>query len=339
MGKKLLALLLGLTLIVGMTACGSSDNGDGAKDGETVKLKLSTAVPDTSSWYAGAEYFAKTIEEKTDGKFVIEIFGNDQLSGGNQVGSIEMLQQGVIDLHMQDALLWSSIEPKIGAVAFPWLFSTYEDVDKAMDGEGGTALKELVSNSGAVCLGIGESGFRQIVNNKTAIKTPADLVGMKLRVPGIEMYVNLFKELGADPVSMNQSEVYTSLQQGALDGCENTLDLLVTQNTCEVVKEITLWNYSYDPVIFSASEKLWGTLSDEEKALFEEVGKEAMAVQKEAARKAYDDSLAKLSEYDLTITELSEREIEAFREAVKPVYLSYKDSIGEDVFGKFGYKF
>jgi len=339
--KKGIALLIGLTLAVGLAGCGG-DGGSAGGDGgssKPVDLKLSTAVPDTSSWYAGAEYFAKTIEEKTDGKYTITIYGNDQLSGGNQVGSIEMLQQGVIDLHMQDALLWSSVEPKLAAPTFPWLMSSYDEVDKIMDGAGGEAMKELVSNSGAVCLGIGESGYRQIVNNKTQIKSPADLKGMKLRVPGIEMYVNLFKVLGADPVSMNQSEVYTSLQQGALDGCENTLDLLVTQNTCEVVKNMTIWNYSYDPVIFSASEKLWDSLTDEEKTLFEETGKEAMVVQKEAARKAYDDCKAKLADYDLTVTELSADEIAAFKEAVKPIYEQYKDTIGEDLFAEFGYTF
>ncbi|WP_165445418.1 TRAP transporter substrate-binding protein DctP [Bacilliculturomica massiliensis] len=339
--KKGIALLIGLTLAVGLAGCGG-DGGSAGGDGgssKPVDLKLSTAVPDTSSWYAGAEYFAKTIEEKTDGKYTITIYGNDQLSGGNQVGSIEMLQQGVIDLHMQDALLWSSVEPKLAAPTFPWLMSSYDEVDKIMDGAGGEAMKELVSNSGAVCLGIGESGYRQIVNNKTQIKSPADLKGLKLRVPGIEMYVNLFKALGADPVSMNQSEVYTSLQQGALDGCENTLDLLVTQNTCEVVKNMTIWNYSYDPVIFSASEKLWDSLTDEEKTLFEETGKEAMVVQKEAARKAYDDCKAKLADYDLTVTELSADEIAAFKEAVKPIYEQYKDTIGEDLFAEFGYTF
>lgn len=339
--KKGIALLIGLTLAVGLAGCGG-DGGNAGGDGgssKPVDLKLSTAVPDTSSWYAGAEYFAKTIEEKTDGKYTITIYGNDQLSGGNQVGSIEMLQQGVIDLHMQDALLWSSVEPKLAAPTFPWLMSSYDEVDKIMDGAGGEAMKELVSNSGAVCLGIGESGYRQIVNNKTQIKSPADLKGLKLRVPGIEMYVNLFKALGADPVSMNQSEVYTSLQQGALDGCENTLDLLVTQNTCEVVKNMTIWNYSYDPVIFSASEKLWDSLTDEEKTLFEETGKEAMVVQKEAARKAYDDCKAKLADYDLTVTELSADEIAAFKEAVKPIYEQYKDTIGEDLFAEFGYTF
>ena len=346
MSKKFIAVLLVLLMAAtALAGCGGNggNGGDGAgTDGDkpkAIELKLSTAVPDTSSWYAGADYFAKTIAEKTDGKFSIKIYGSDQLSGGNQVGSIEMLQQGVIDLHMQDALLWSSIEPKIAVPAFPWLLSSYEEVDAAMEGDGGAALKELVSNSGAVCLGIGESGYRQIVNNKKEIKAPEDLKGLKLRVPGIEMYVNLFKALGADPISMNQSEVYTSLQQGALDGCENTLDLLVTQNTCEVVKYMTIWNYSYDPVIFSASEKLWGTLTDDEKALFEEVGKEAMEMQKEAARKAYDDSKAKLADYDLAVTELSDGDIAAFKEAVKPVYEQYKDTIGEELFAKFGYKF
>jgi len=342
--KKLVALVLVLVLVFSIAGCSKGTNqpttGTTPAPAKAIELKLSTAVPATSSWQIGAETFAKLIEEKTNGKYKIRIFNSDELSGGNQVSGIEMLQQGSTDLHMQDALLWSNINPKIAAPAFPFLLASFKDVDAAMEGDGGKAIKDLVSQSGAVCIGIGESGYRQIVNKKLAVKTPADLKGLKLRVPGIAMYVNLFKILGADPISMNQSEVYTSLQQGAIDGCENTVELLITQKTVEVVKNITLWNYSYDPVIFSASEKLWGTLSAEEKAIFEAAGKEAMAKQKEAKRQldaGYSEKLKK--DFGLEITELSADQIQAFKDAAAPIYTENKDTIGTDLFEKFGYTF
>lgn len=305
-----------------------------------IELKLSTAVPATSHWHIGAEAFVKMVEERTGGRYKIRIFSNDELSGGNQVVGIQMLQQGVIDLHMHDALLWSNFNAKLAIPAFPFLLASFAEVDAVMEGKGGEALRDLVSKSGAVCLGIGESGHRQIVNKKHPIEKPEDLKGLKLRVPGIAMYVDLFKVLGADPIAMNQSEVYTSLQQGAIDGSENTLDLLITQNTLEVVKYITLWNYSYDPVIFTASDKLWSTLSDEDKEIFLAAGKEAMAIQKAAKRDLDVQFIEKVKrDYGLEVTELTDEQIKAFKDAAAPIYEQYREAIGTELFEIYGHSF
>lgn len=331
--KKMVMLFVIATFLVGLL-------GPAAVSAEVVRLKFSTAVPVTSHWHVGAEEFVRLVEERTNGKFKIRIFSSDELSGGNQVVGIEMVQQGSTDLHMHDALLWSVVNPKIATPAFPFLLSSFEDVDAIMEGEGGEALREIVSESGVVCLGIGESGHRQIVNKKLPIKTPADLKGLKLRVPGIAMYVDLFKILGADPITMNQSEVYTSLQQGAIDGAENTVDLLITQNTLEVVDYLTFWNYSYDPVIFTASTKLWDSLSEEEKEIFMQAGEEAMVKQKAAKRALDAEYYEKVkNDYGLEVTELTPEQIQAFKEAAAPIYEQYKDTIGAEWFEKFGYVF
>ena len=144
-----------------------------------------------------------------------------------------------------------------------------------MKGEGGASLKQVLNEAGVVCLAIGENGYRQVVNNRNPIVQPSDMKGLKMRVPGSNVHVSLLKYIGADPITMNQSEVYTSLQQGTIDACENTLDLLFTQKTLEVVKFISLWNYSYDPLYLSVSQELWGSLSDEEKAIFQAAADEA----------------------------------------------------------------
>ncbi len=331
--KTRLLLALALICVFGIAYPGIAAD-------KVVELKFSTAVPATSHWHIGADAFVKMIEERTGGRYKIRIFSSDELSGGNQVVGIQMLQQGSTDLHMHDALLWSNFNRKIATPAFPFLLSSIEEVDAVMEGKGGEAIKELVSQSGAVCLGLGEAGYRQIVNKKLPIKSPEDLKGLKLRVPGIAMYVDLFKILGADPIAMNQSEVYTSLQQGAIDGSENTLDLLITQNTLEVVKFITLWNYSYDPVIFTASEKLWNSLSDEDKKIFKAAGEEAMAIQKAEKRKLDAQYIEKVKkEYGLDVTELSAEQIQAFKDAAAPIYTQYKDVISPELFEVFGYTF
>lgn len=342
--KKMLALTLATTTMLSLAACGGSDSssGDGAENGEKVRLSFSTAAPDNSTWHIGATKFVELVNEKTDGKFDITIYTSDQLSGGNQATGIELLQQGSTDIHLTDALVWSSIQPKAIVPAMPWLLPTYEDVDTYMQGEGGQAILDALSESGVVALGIGEGGYRQVVNNRNPIRTPEDMAGLKMRVPGSNVHVSLLKYIGADPITMSSSEVYTSTQQGTIQASENTIDLLMSQRTLEVSKFLTLWNYSYDPLFLTVSQKLWASLSDEEKEIFQDAAKEAMDEQIQACRKEAGESLEKIKvEYpSLEIIEsLSPEEIEAFRTKVAPVYNDNKTTLGEDLFTKFGYTF
>ncbi len=306
-----------------------------------VKLKLSTAAPITSTWQDGAVMFAKIVKEKTNGKYDITVYPSDQLSGGNQVAGIELLQTGVTDIHMQDALVWSAVAKKSIVPCFPWLLPTYKDVDKHMRGNGGKVLKDVLKDAGVVCLAIGENGYRQVVNNRNPISKPADMKGLKMRVPGSNVHVNLLKYIGADPLTMNQSEVYTSLQQGTIDACENTLDLLFTQNTLEVVKYLSLWNYSYDPIYFSVSRELWDKLNTQEKGIFQQAATEAMAYQVKMAREKESALRKRLPEYKKlqVVTKLAPENLELFKKSVKKIYEDYKNEFGAAIFADFGYKY
>lgn len=345
--KKIGAVILSAAMVFTLGACSQGNGGSGSAGSEeggggAVELKFSHAGSENSTWQEGALKFGELLSEYTDGKYQVTVYPSDQLSGGNQAGGIELVQNGSTDIHMQDALVWSSVSEKSIVSSFPWLLPTYEDVDQYMEGEGGEALKAAVSESGVVCLALGENGYRQVVNTKQAIASPEDMQGMKLRVPGSAVHISLLQYIGADPISMNQSEVYGSLQNGTIDGCENTLDLLYSQNTLEVVNYLTFWNYSYDPLFLSVSQKLWDSLSDEEKEAFTKAAEEAMAYQKQATRDKVEDLMTKIGEEypDLEITEeLTAEQIAEFQEAVAPVYEDYKDTMGEDLFTAFGYTF
>jgi len=302
-----------------------------------VKLKFSHATPRTSTWHVGAEKFAEIVKDKTGGKFDITIYPNDELSGGNQAAGIELVQTGVTDIHLHDALVWSAIAKEAIVPCFPWLLPTYEDVDKYMSGPGGSALKAAISKVGVKALAIGENGYRQVVNNRNPIRTPADMKGLKIRVPGSSVHVSLLKYIGADPLTMNQSEVYTSLQQGTIDACENTLDLLVTQNTLEVTKYISFWNYSYDPLFLVVSEELWASLNSEEQKIFQAAADEAMTYQIRLTREKERELRARLPEYKVeAVDALTADEIRAFRQAVAKVYEDNEKQFGP-LFKEFGY--
>lgn len=354
--KKLVSIVLVAAMAVSMVACGNSSNSapaasssepakqeaaapapEAAKPVKATVLNMDMSVPITSSWGVAAETFAKEISEKTEGRYEIKIFTNSELAGGNQAKDLEMLQSGDIDIGIFGTLTMASGDVRIAMSAMPWLFDGFDDAYQAMKGEGGDLVKDVVRGVGVEPLAFGISGFRQLFNNLHPIKTPDDIAGVKIRVPGNSMYVDLFKTLGADPVTMNSSELYTALSQGAVDGQENPADMTITQKFCEVLKYMTPWSYSCEHIILSTSQNVWDSLSDEDKAIFQEAADIAMEAQVKAARERNDDYMKQLvDEYKIEVYELSDEELQAFKDKAAPIYDAYRETMGEDLYKAFG---
>jgi len=332
--KKALVLMAALSLAL----CGF---GAGEARAQKVKeLRMNVTPAETSIWHVGAKEFKRIVEEKTEGRYKISIFGNEQLSGGDLVKGVEMIFTGVTDLDIHSPINMTGFEPKLTILTMPWLFPKgLESVDELFfNGPGYEAVTALIEKKNVKVLGYGENGFRQLTNNVRPVKSVADMKQLKIRTPPIAMYLDLFKLFGADPTVMSFSEVFTALQQGTIDGQENPLDTIKAGKIQEVQKYLTLWNYSYDPIVLSCSNKVWKSLSDEDKKIFLEAGKAAMAKQVEETRKADADTLKMFGDF-MEITELTPEQVAEFQKTAAPIYESYKDKIGVDLFKAFGYEF
>lgn len=301
-------------------------------------LKYGIAVSENSTWYPGAQKFAELIKERTHGKYVVDLYTSDQLAAGNIIKGLEMLRMGASDIDMRSTIIYTIVDPRFTVPLMPWLIPSYEEADKALEGPGGEMIFDMVRENGIEPLAFGESGFRQVTNNTHAILSPADMKGLKIRVPTIKMFISLFKSLGADPTSINFGELFAALQQGTVDGQENPPDVIASARLQEVQKFMTLWNASYDPIIMSASKKLWKKLDADEKAIFSASATEAMVFQKKLARKKNAELIQKFTARKLQISSLTSAQIEAFRKAAKPVYDQYEPIIGMELLEAFGYK-
>ncbi|MFP3919801.1 DctP family TRAP transporter solute-binding subunit [Lysinibacillus telephonicus] len=331
--KWLLGPLLAVSAM--LAACGGGeDSAENAADKE-YNLKMSITVADTTTWYAGAQKLAEDIEKETDGRITIDVFANEQLSGGDSGKAVEGLSKGSIDLTLNSTIIYSILDERFGVASAPFLFNSYEEVDKAFEGEAGEQIKSLLAEKNVHALGFGENGFRQITNNEGPIESVDDLSGMKVRIPGITMYTDLFREYGADPATMTWSEVFTALQQGTIDAQENPIDVIHSSKIDEVQDYLTLWNYSYDPLVLGINKELYDSMSDEDKALFDRLGKEAADYQKQLAREKEAQQLSELEEKGMKVNKLTEEQVQAFKDASQPIYDKYKDIWGEDLLKAF----
>ncbi len=344
--KKMFALVMTCVMMIGvLSGCGGSNGSDGnAAEGtpdKPIELNMNVTTSESSVWQVAANTFKELVEERTGGRYQINIFPNEQLSSGDMVKGCEMLFTGVTDLDIHSVMNMTGFEEKLTVMTMPWLFPNgYDSVDEILfNGEGGKVLMDLIRSKGAEPLALGENGFRQITNNVRPITAPDDLKGLKIRVPANNMYISLFKSMGADPTSMSFSEVFTSLQQNTIDGQENPYDTIRSGKIHEVQKYMTIWNYSYDAIALSASGKLWNSLSDEDKEIFSQAAKEACAKEVEESRKMDSEIIQEFKDAGLEVTELTEEQVAVFQEAVAPVYDEYREIIGDDIFAAFGYTF
>lgn len=310
-----------------LTACGSGSSGGGGggggAEGESYNWDFTITVSDTSSWYLGAERFAEILDEESEGRITVNVYANEQLSGGDPAAGVEQLMNGDKAFSYNSTIIYSGLDPRYGAINAPFLYQDYEEADAAIEAGALDAYKELAAEQGVELLGFGESGFRQVTNNSKEITTPEDLAAMKLRVPGSSMFLDVYTELGADPITMNFSEVFTSLQNGTIDGQENPYDVIYSNGLMEVQDYLTVWNYVYDPLMLGMNKDTYDELSDADKELVQRAAAEANELQKETNRERGEEQLEEMKS-EMTVTELTEDQVSVFREAMAPIYDKYE---------------
>lgn len=302
---------------------------------KNIRIKLSVTGSDTAPISLGAKKWAELVKEKSEGRINIQVFPNEQLSSGNQQKGLENLQMGVIQASMHSSIIYSVLDPRFSVPSLPWLIPDFDAVDKAFAGKGGEKLKEIARSKGIEPIAFMENGFRQITNNLKPIHAPEDMNHLKIRVPSMKLYIDLFKALGADPTAMNIGEVFTSLQQKTIDGQENPISVIHSRKFYEVQKYITICNYSYDPYIVGINKKFWDGLDDDAKDILLNTASEAALYQKILTRDTENKQIEEIKEKGADVNFLTPEERLLFIEKVKGVYEQYEPQFSHDLIEAF----
>ena len=348
--KKVIALVLAAVLCAAMLAgCGSSApassapaaSGSASSDAPKYeKLTLTMAVNGTDTQVDSrvANHFKELVEAETDGAITIEVFPNDQLAGGSSSKGVEMVADGSTDIAAYATVALSVLDPKLGIALVPWTFSSYTQAREIIDATGLDFYNSVLNEYGLTAVGSFHNGFRQLSNNVRPVTTPDDLKGLKIRVPGGEIYMNFFKEFGADPTNMNWPEVFTALQQGTIDGQENGVSVTSTSGVLEVQDYVTIWNYSYenDLVVFNSA--LWDTLSADTQAMLTEKAVEACNWGRDIVEAEHDQLIEDFRAKGIQVDVLTEEQIDAFKSRVTGFCQGFYKKYGEEACKAFEIK-
>jgi len=228
--------------------------------------KLATNLAGDHPLNMRAKEAADRIRKTSNGQLDIQLFPNNQL--GSDTDVLSQLRSGAVELFTLSGLILSTLVPVASINGIGFAFPDYPAVWKAMDGELGAFIRAAIAKSGITAMEhIWDNGFRHISSSTKAIVTPADLEGFKIRVPVSPLWTSMFKALGASPISINVSEMYSALQTKIAEGQENPLAVIWTMRVFEVQKYISLTGHMWDGYWMLANTKAWQALPDDLRAL------------------------------------------------------------------------
>ncbi len=329
MRNKIISIqfLLCVALAGLLLGCGQSNR--------PVNVTFSHILSDQSEWHVGAVKWKELVEERLGEQIPIRLVTNSSLSKNNQRTELEMVQAGTLGGSWESSILLTVIDPTWTVWSLPWLFDSYEEAEKVCESALGREMLDSLQAKGIVGLAYGFNGFRRLTNGRRPVEKLEDLRDLKIRVPSIQMYISLFRHWGADPSQMNFGDLIVALREGAMDGQENPLHVIHSTGLHELQPYLTLWEYSFDPLIFCMSQRVWDRFTPEQQQILRECAQEAAKFQRDTVVKNEKDHLEFLKEKGMQISAPTPESAREFKDASQPVYEEYRPVIGDALLQRF----
>jgi len=285
-------------------------------------FKASDVHPEGYPTVTAVEDMGKALDKATDGRLSIQMYASMQLGGEKE--AIEQAQVGAIALARVSVGALGPVVNDLNVLNLPFLFRDTAHMQKVIDGPIGQELLDKVSNSPTANL-IGlcwmDAGARNMYDTKRPIKDIADLKGLKVRVMGNPMFVDMMNDLGGNGVAMGYDQVFTALQTGVVDGAENNPPSFVFDNHYQVAKYYTLTEHLIVPEMLVFSKPIWNKLSKDDQALVQKLGREAQMKERVLWGQYEAKALEKMKESGIQIVTIVDKK--PFQDAVKPVWDKY----------------
>ncbi len=288
-----------------------------------VEIKLGHVGEPGSIFQKASDEFARRANAKLGNKAKVTVFGSSQLGGDKEM--VQKLKLGTLDIAVPSTVMSSEVD-LFGMFDMPYIVKDRAHMAKIEKEIFWPKLEPEAEKKGLRVLALWENGVRHITNNKRPIKVPADLQGIKLRVPEGKWRVKMFQAYGANPSPMKFSELFTALQTGVMDGEENPFTQIYSAKLQEVQKYLSLSGHVYTPAYVVVGTRHWNTLPADVRKILEDTAKETQAFVYETAAKDDSELLGKLKQAGMQVNDVDK---DAFIKASAPIY----EEFGKEVPG------
>jgi len=307
------------TILAATTALAS---GPAAAQQKTV-FKASDVHPAGYPTVVAVENLGKKLDAATNGRYSVQMYPSMQLGGEKE--AIEQAQIGAIAFARVSVGALGPVVDDLNVFNLPYVFRNTTHMQHVIDGPIGQELLDKVTNSGKGLVGLCwmDAGARNFYNTKKPIKTMADLKGMKVRVMGNPMFVEMANSMGGNGIAMGYDQVFSALQTGVVDGAENNPPSFVFDNHYQVAKYYTVDEHLIVPEMVVFSKKAWDAMSKEDQALLVKFSKEAQQEERKLWEVYEQQAMDKAKAAGIQIIQVSDADKKAFQDAVKPVWDKY----------------
>ncbi len=292
-------------------------------------IKFATQNPKGHPLVMGMEKFKEIVEAKSGGKIKVNLFPGGTL--GSDQANVSAMQGGTLEMVTMNSGILASQVREFAIFDFPFMFPNETVADAVVDGPFGQKMHAKLQDKGLVGLAYYELGFRQITNSKRAITKVEDLEGLKLRVIPNPINVDWVKALGANPTPLPFPEVYSALEQKAIDGQENPVTVINANKFYEVQKHVVLSNHQYNPQSVLISKKFWDGLNAEQKKIVQDAVQASAKYQREQARGLVASALDNMKKNGMQVSQFPEAELAKLRDKLRPVTAKDGGTVGQDL--------
>jgi tripartite ATP-independent transporter DctP family solute receptor len=291
-------------------------------------LKTSDVHPVGYPTVVAVENLGKKLDQATNGRLSVQMFAAMQLGGEKE--AIEQAQIGALAMARVSVGALGPVVDALNVINLPFLFRNTAHMQKVIDGAIGQGLLDTVTNdpkAGLVGLCWMDAGARSVYDTKRPIHSLADLKGLKIRVIGNPMFVDMMNALGGNGVAMGYDQVFSALQTGVIDGAENNPPSFVFDNHFQVAKYYTLTEHLIVPEMLVFSRRTWNTMSKDDQALVRKLAREAQLEERTLWAAYEKQAMDKAKAAGIQIIEIADKK--PFQDAVKPVWDKYGPRFAE----------
>lgn len=336
--KNKVLVLFAFLLVIVLAACGGDSNEPSASESDAddneiqeITIKFSHVVAENTPKHQGALAMKEYIEEESDGKIKVEIYPMSSLFGDQD--EYQNLVANNVQFIAPDLSKFVGNNPQFNVPSLPFAFSSDEEAIAFWDGEKGQEILSSLEGDGVIGLYMWPNGGKHLTNDAKPIEKPEDVDGMKFRTQGGQVLEAVYTALGAGSESIAFDELYTALDQGVIDGQENTFSNIESRKFDEVQKYMTVMNHTRVDYAIFTNTTFWESLNAATKEIVEKGVKKGTEVARSEAKALNDAAYETLKERNqIEIIELTDEQVAAFREALEPIYDEFEDQIGADVY-------
>ena len=291
-------------------------------------LKASDVHPEGYPTVQAVENMGKKLAQTTNGRLTIQMYASMQLGGEKEV--IEQAQVGAIQFARVSVGTLGPVVDDLNVLNLPFVFRDVAHMRKVVDGAlGQQLLDKVTANPNAKLVGLCwmDAGARSFYTIKKPIKGIADLKGLKIRVIGNPIFVDMANALGANGVAMGYDQVFSALQTGVIDGAENNPPSFVFDNHYQAAKFYSDSQHLIVPEMLVYSKTAWEQLSADDQALIKKVSRDAQMEARELWDKKEADAFERMKSGGIEIDHIADKK--PFQDAVKPVWDKYGAKFAE----------